>query len=84
MLRACNKGDASLLRLTSDVLHDERHWTRIGSGQPEEYVIILPCDGPVEFSQFGCEERCVPGGFLIERRESHSAFSIPTAKSCSC
>lgn len=67
VLQRCTLGDVALSRLTSDALQYERRRHQIAGSGDEEYLITLPRGGAVEFSQFGREVRCDPGGFLIER-----------------
>lgn len=73
-LYRCTLGEVGLSRLTSDALQYERRRSQIGLSQDEEYLITLPRAGPVEFSQFGREVRCDPGGFIIERGDEPYRF----------
>ena len=68
-------GEVGLSHLRSDALQYERHRHHIGHSQAEEYLITLPRRGPVEFSQFGREIRCDPGGFIIERGDEPYRFT---------
>lgn len=73
-LRRMTLGDVGLSRLRSDPVQYERRRAHISESQEEEYLITLPRRGPVEFSQFGRDVRCDPGGFIIERGDEPYRF----------
>lgn len=73
-LRHTQLGPVGLSRLRSDALHYERAPQHISHSNDEEYLITIPRRGPVEFSQFGREVRCAPGGFIIERGDEPYRF----------
>lgn len=73
-LRRTQLGPVGLSRLRSDALHYERVPQHISHSHDEEYLITIPRRGPVEFSQFGREVRCDPGGFIIERGDEPYRF----------
>ncbi len=60
-------GDLSLSRLKSDALSYERLPHHLASERDEQYLVTAPAVSDVTFSQCGVEQRCAPGGFILER-----------------
>ncbi|AWB48861.1 DNA-binding protein [Gemmobacter aquarius] len=72
-------GDLSLSRLQTESVQYERHRRHISRTTEEQYLITIPRQSPVEFSQSGREVRCDPGGFILERGDEPYRFSYGAA-----
>lgn len=68
----------SVSRLTTSPLRYQRRRDHIRNSAQEEFLVTLPVQSPVVFSQAGTEARCEPGGFLIERGDEPYDFSYGT------
>lgn len=72
-------GGLSLSRLQTEPMQYERRRRHILRGTEEQYLITIPRQSPVEFSQSGREVRCDPGGFILERGDEPYRFSYAAA-----
>ncbi len=72
-------GGLSLSRLQTEPVQYERHRRHISRGTEEQYLITIPRQSPVDFSQSGREVRCDPGGFILERGDEPYRFSYGAA-----
>lgn len=72
-------GGLSLSRLQTEAVQYERHRRHISRTTEEQYLITIPRQSPVEFSQSGREVRCDPGGFILERGDEPYRFSYGAA-----
>lgn len=72
-------GGLSLSRLQTEAVQYERHRRHISRATEEQYLITIPRQSPVEFSQSGREVRCDPGGFILERGDEPYRFSYGAA-----
>lgn len=60
-------GQVSLSRLATAPMQFERKPSHIAYTDQEEYLVTVPRNSMVEFSQLGRDVRCEPGGFILER-----------------
>lgn len=72
-------GGLSVSRLQTEPVQYERHPRHISRTTEEQYLITIPRQSPVEFSQSGREVRCDPGGFILERGDEPYRFSYGAA-----
>jgi AraC-like DNA-binding protein len=72
-------GDLSVSRLRTEAVQYERHRRHISRTTEEQYLITIPRQSPVEFSQLGRDVRCDPGGFILERGDEPYRFSYGAA-----
>ena len=72
-------GGLSLSRLQTQPVQYERPRRHISRETEEQYLITIPRQSPVEFSQSGREVRCDPGGFILERGDEPYRFSYAAA-----
>ncbi len=72
-------GGLSLSRLQTQPVQYERHRRHISRETEEQYLITIPRQSPVEFSQSGREVCCDPGGFILERGDEPYRFSYAAA-----
>jgi len=72
-------GELSLSRLTSDALTYERRPHHLANERDEQYLVTAPAVSDVTFKQCGIEQRCRPGGFILERGHEPYEFGHPEA-----
>jgi AraC-like DNA-binding protein len=68
-------GEVSLSRLTSDGLAYVREKHHLATETEEHYLVTVPAQSDVFFSQCGRDIRCNPGGFILERSNEPYEFS---------
>lgn len=71
-------GEVSLSRLRSAPIRYERDARHIATMTGEEFLVTLPVDGAVEFSQRGSELLCPPGSLVFERGHEPYRFQYAT------
>lgn len=74
-LKSWQLGPLSLSRLTSQPLMYRRLPRHLRGERDEEFLITVPAQSPVYFSQCGQDVRCHPGGFILERSHEPYEFS---------
>lgn len=72
-------GQVSLSRLATAPMQFEPKPSHIAYTDQEEYLVTVPRNSMVEFSQLGRDVRCEPGGFILERGDEPYRFSYAEA-----
>jgi AraC-like DNA-binding protein len=68
-------GDVSLSRLTSQPLEYRRLLQHFKGEREEHFLVTVPVQSEVFFSQCGKDVRCRPGGLILERSHEPYIFS---------
>ena len=68
-------GDVSLSRLTSQPLEYRRLIQHFKAERAEHFLVTIPIQSEVFFSQCGKDVRCRPGGLILERSHEPYVFS---------
>ena len=74
-LKIWDLGDVSLSRLASEPLEYRRLLHHFHGEREEHYLVTVPVQSEVFFSQCGKDVRCRPGGLILERSHEPYAFS---------
>ena len=74
-LNAWRLGDVSLSRLTSQPLQYRRLLHHFKAEREESFLVTVPVQSEVFFSQCGKDVRCRPGGLILERSHEPYVFS---------
>ncbi len=67
--------NVSLSRLTSEALRYQRLPQHFRAERDEHFLVTVPAQSEVFFSQCGKDVRCNPGGFILERSHEPYEFS---------
>lgn len=78
-LRRWALGDLQASCLTSEAAMYRRRREHLRHVSEEDFLLTIPCTGPVRFLQMGREVECVPGGFILERGNEPYVFSYAGA-----
>lgn len=68
-------GSLSLSRLTSEALRYERLRHHMRGEKDEHFLVTVPAQSEIFFSQCGKDVRCNPGAFILERSHEPYEFS---------
>ncbi len=74
-LKIWDLGDVSLSRLSSEPLEYRRLLHHFHGEREEHYLVTVPIQSEVFFSQCGKDVRCRPGGLILERSHEPYVFS---------
>lgn len=74
-LKIWDLGDVSLSRLTSEPLEYRRFLHHFRGEREEDFLVTVPVQSEVYFSQCGKDVRCCPGGLILERSHEPYVFS---------
>jgi AraC-like DNA-binding protein len=74
-LRIWDLGDVSLTRLSSEPLEYRRLLHHFKVERDEHYLVTVPLEAEVFFSQGNKDVRCRPGGLILERSHEPYVFS---------
>lgn len=70
-------GPISLSLLSSESLLYRRTKQHLFKEGDENYLITIPIESEINFSQCGREVNCKPGGFILERSDEPYVFNYP-------
>lgn len=68
-------GSLSISRHQSGGLHYERHARHLCREQDEQFLVTVPEQSEIRFSQAGRDVRCKPGSFIVQRSHEPYEFS---------
>lgn len=74
-LKIWDLGDVSLSRLSSEPLEYRRLLQHFKGERDEHYLVTVPLEAEVFFSQCNKDVRCRPGGLILERSHEPYVFS---------